>query len=1158
MFAIIRNTAVGAPKTLIALGVFLFLFMPLLSLSQETKYEQRYSRGNDPAAYAENSVLSSGKWIKIAVSETGVYQIGYDELAAMGFNVQSLDPRNLSLFGNGGAMLPEGNFEPRYDDLVENAVFVEGETDGVMNQGDALFFYGQEPGFWKYQNNRFIFQKNLFSDSTFYFLTVLDRPGKRVEVLAQAQGEPGRETAIFLDYRQHESDLENLIMSGKEWFGEELSKAHPSETFTFNFANRETTRPLRFEMNLAGRSITESFQFDVKANGQTIVNPIVIQQLSSGNSTHARDFTQNISFSSNADDLSFEITIDAQSDNSKAWLNYIRINSWCKLNYNSAKQLQFRNPEVVYENAVAKFLLSGNMTQARLWDVTHSLAPKSQQFEVNGEQMHFKANADSIRQYVLFEKSNTLSIGSYSSVKNQNLHAIKNADMLIVAHPDFIDEAHALASVHYNDDGLNSVVVDINEIYNEFGSGQQDVTAIRDFVRMVYAKSEGQLSNLLLFGDGSYDYKNRIANNTNFVPTYQASVSLVETQSFVSDDYFGLLDHNEGADMFGILDIGIGRFPVSNKTDAQAMVNKVEQYLADSYEKSGEWRNNITFLADDADNNLHFDQAETLSGEVDTTNENLNIQKIYLDSFKRIVVPGGYRYPDANKAILAKINEGSLIVNYTGHGGITGLSEEKALTIGEIENLNNIHKLPFFITATCEFSRFDNPGFVSAGERLLLNPNGGAIALMTTTRLAFAHSNFAVNRRVYESMFEENKQQMRRLGDIIRLSKNPTSTYIYNFVLLGDPALRLSYPRYKIEITEINALDPAESDTLGALSELRVKGKITGVNGQTMNDFNGFVYPKFFDKKSRFKTLANDGASVAANFSYFSKLIYRGKASVKNGLFEFNFIIPKDIAYQFGKTKLSLYAFDTIQNTDAGGYFNDLVVGGFDENAEADTKGPDIEMYLNEPDFQSGDYSSPNPIVYAKLYDPQGIHFLGQSIGRDITLTLSGPQEGHFYLNEYYQPALDAFDKGTLTFQLHNLPDGNYKLTVKAWDLHNNSSEKEIQFVIDTDARLQITSLKNSPNPFSGSTNIYFQHNQPNKTLGVTVDIFNQFGAHIKSMTKDLMSSGTSSLPFEWDGTNQTGYRAPAGLYVYQVSITNEAGDRFTAGQKLILLPVKE
>ncbi|HQO50914.1 MAG TPA: C25 family cysteine peptidase, partial [Bacteroidales bacterium] len=491
MFAIIRNTAVGAPKTLIALGVFLFLFMPLLSLSQETKYEQRYSRGNDPAAYAENSVLSSGKWIKIAVSETGVYQIGYDELAAMGFNVQSLDPRNLSLFGNGGAMLPEGNFEPRYDDLVENAVFVEGETDGVMNQGDALFFYGQEPGFWKYQNNRFIFQKNLFSDSTFYFLTVLDRPGKRVEVLAQAQGEPGRETAIFLDYRQHESDLENLIMSGKEWFGEELSKAHPSETFTFNFANREAGRPLRFEMNLAGRSITESFQFDVKANGQTIVNPIVIQQLSSGNSTHARDFTQNISFSSNADDLSFEITIDAQSDNSKAWLNYIRINSWCKLNYNPAKQLQFRNPEVVYENAVAKFLLSGNMTQARLWDVTHSLAPKSQQFEVNGEQMHFKANADSIRQYVLFEKSNTLSIGSYSSVRNQNLHAIKNADMLIVTHPDFIDEAHALASVHYNDDGLNSVVVDINEIYNEFGSGQQDLTAIRDFVRMVYAKSEG-------------------------------------------------------------------------------------------------------------------------------------------------------------------------------------------------------------------------------------------------------------------------------------------------------------------------------------------------------------------------------------------------------------------------------------------------------------------------------------------------------------------------------------------------------------------------------------------------------------------------------------------------------------------------------------------
>jgi len=1152
-----RDLAIG-----FTLMLLFFVHVPFLSIAQSEKIEvpvnsSLFHRGNDPSAYADNSVLNQGTWIKIGITESGIYKLTYSDLQELGLQPSSIDPKNLAIYGNGGSMLPELNSEFRYDDLFENAVFVVGEDDGQFNENDLILFYAENTVKWKWQNNRFVHQINYYSDTNFYFLTVKSEAGKRIQQQLQPSEEPLRETEYFLDYRNHETDLENLIHSGKEWFGEEMSKSHPELQFNFQFANRVIDRPVRFELNIAGRSITETFNFSVSSNGQTIINPTAFQQLSIGNSTHAREIYQNLTYSSDADDFTYDINIDAQKDNSKAWLNFIRINTWRKLIYEGS-QLQFSNPDLTMENGIGRYKLKDVPTYVYLWDITNPLVPKSQNFNHEGTQLEFKAFSDTLRHFIAFEVSNAYSVENFRVVPNQNLHAISNCDMLIVSHPDFIAQAEELAGVHYADDGLQSIVVNINDIYNEFGSGKADLSAIRDFVRMVYLKSNQQLKYLLLFGDGSYDYKNRIPNNTNFIPTYQASGSLVETQSFVSDDYFGLLELNEGLEMFGILDIGIGRFPVSTKEDAQVMVEKVKSYLLSGAEQNGEWRNNITFMADDADSNLHFNQAETLSQEVDTAFSNLNIRKIYLDSYKRIVVPGGYRYPDANNSILSQIEDGSLIVNYTGHGGITGLSDEKVFTIGEIENLTNHNKLPFFITATCEFSRFDNPGFVSAGERLLLNPTGGAIALMTTTRLAFAHSNFAVNRRVYDAMFENNKQQMRRLGDIIRMSKNPTSTYIYNFVLLGDPALRLSYPKFKVEVTEFNGTEPSAADTLGAMSEIVLKGQITDQTGHLVNDFNGYLYPKMFDKKSKFKTLANDGASIAAFFSYFEKLIYKGKVSVNKGKFELRYMIPKDIAYQFGQAKLSFYAVDTTNFSDAGGYFSEVILGGFDETVNQDQNGPVIEMYINESSFQNGDYSSPNPIVYIQLNDPQGIHFLGNSIGRDIVLTYEGEEKKQYQLNHYFEPALDASDRGTIRFNLHDLQVGNHRLHLKAWDLHNNSSEFEIWFKVDQNASIAISELSNHPNPFSSATEFVFQHNKPDQLLKVTIDIYNQMGSRVTQFTRETQSSGIQSAPIRWDGTRSDGSKLPAGLYIYNIRIEDEAGNVFDASQRLILLPLKD
>lgn len=1132
------------------------LIKAVVSFEEHTYPENK--EASEIVTFAENSVFSDGQWVKLGITETGIYKIGYNDLVAMGFNPDLIDPRHIGLYGNGGRMLPEQNNQFRYDDLFENAIKISGEEDGVFNAEDEIFFYGQAPVVWNYSgfNSRFVHVANFYTDTTYYFVTVKPEGiRKRIQHKEQSELASNIEVEMFLDRVHHEQDLENLIHSGKEWFGETFSRNEPSRSWSFVFPNRVKERPVMFNTHFAGRSITENIFFSATANGKTLFENVLLMQLSANNATFARDNFQSVNFTDDSDQINLTINLTAQSDNSKGWLNYFRMNVWRYLKYTEGQPLHFRNPETVGSNNISNFHIQDINSDLLIWDVTHPLLPANQMFDIVGNDLDFKIKTDSLREYVLFNPTDAKNIESFRRIPNQNLHSINSGDMLIIAHPEFISHANEIAEIHFEDDGLMSVVVNVQDIYNEFGNGSKDITGLRDFVRMVYLKSNQQLKYLLLFGSASYDYKDRIPNNTNFVPTYQSTGALVETQSFVSDDYFGLMDANEGLEMDGVLDIGIGRFPVTSQTEAQAMVNKVRHYLAFQRSQSGEWRNNILFVADDGDNNLHLQQAETLAGIVDTAFVTMNVRKLYLDSYKRISVAGGYRYPDANAAFVNQLNEGALIVNYTGHGGIAGLSDERVFTGTDIASLNNFDRMSFFITATCEFSRFDNPAFVSAGEQLLLNPNGGSIAIMTTTRLAFAHSNFAINRRIYSSMFSEGKSEIRRLGDIIRLSKNPTNTYVYNFVLLGDPALRLKYPDFKVEPVKFNSqLLPYEGDTLGAMSEIVIEGRIVDADGSFREDFNGYIYPKMFDKKAVYKTLANDASSNATNFSYFDKLLFKGNSTVINGEFEIRFKLPRNIAYQFGQAKISFYAVDTVSFKDAGGYFNQLIVGGTDESVNIDNTGPSITMYADNPEFNSGDYLTSDPVIYIRIEDPQGVNFLGNSIGRDIVITHESENLNKYIVNHLFQPDFDNFAGGKIVFPMNSLEDGKHRITFKAWDLHNNSSENEIWFEINPKVELKIWNLRNAPNPFNNSTQFLFEHNKPGETLDVTIDIFNQMGAMIGSVKNQMISFGSQSIPIELTLNDVSLNSLLPGFYLYRISVSDSFGNKMQLIQKMIVI----
>ncbi|MFA4852866.1 MAG: type IX secretion system sortase PorU, partial [Bacteroidales bacterium] len=968
------------------------------------------AKNNSAHQYVQNSALASGTWYKLKVKNNGIYKITYYDLVQHGIDASSIDPENIRIYGNGGEMLPESNAESNYDDIMENAIYVEGESDGHFDQGDYILFYGKSPVEWTYDTTRkvFIHSINYYSDETCYFLTYDKGPGKRIQS-QNSSGLPATNIITkFNDYDYHEKDSVNLLKSGKEWYGEYFDITD-SYNFNYTFPDIDIHSRAVIRANIAARNLTDT-QFNILTGGNTFTLNVsaIPGQYTADYARFAEDTMGFFPIDSNVN-----ITINKMTTGSIGWLNFIEINVVRDLNF-KGHQMRFRNTGCISNGNITEFRMSNSNASIKLWDITNPFNIKNQQYSLNGSDLCFRVPTDSLREFIAFDNSLFLTASFEGAVQNQNLHALGKTDMIIITHPDFISQANRLADIHLALDNFSTIVVTPQEIYNEFSSGIQDVSAIRNFIRMLYdrASSDNDIPKyLLLFGDGSYDYKNRIAENTNYIPAYQSLNSLMPVSSYVTDDFFGLLDSTEGYYSNGALDIGIGRLPAKSIEEAKTLVDKIEYYLikksaytevngCNTYTQDipGDWRNMVCFIADDEDNNLHIGQAEGLATFVDTMYNNINIDKIYLDAYMQIIGPNGTSYPDVNKALNERVQKGALLINYTGHGGETGWAAEKVLQISDINHWKNLTNMPVFITATCDFSRFDDPSRNSAGEQVLLNPNGGGIALFSTTRLAFSNSNFNLNKSFCEFAFKTVDNAYYCLGDIIRLSKidNGSISNIRNFVLLGDPALKLSYPENTVVTTTINGHQVNTTpDTLKALSIVTISGIIQNSDGQKLTDFNGTIYPTVYDKKIIATTLANDPQSSPYNFSRQNQILYKGKATVENGEFGFSFIIPKDMNENYGIGRISYYANNEQtpacrQGRDAGGYFENsyFIIGGIDSTAAIDNTGPLIKLFLNDTTFSYGGTTDKNPLLLAYIEDPNGILVTGNSFGHDITAVL--------------------------------------------------------------------------------------------------------------------------------------------------------------------------
>ncbi|MDX9696124.1 MAG: type IX secretion system sortase PorU, partial [Bacteroidales bacterium] len=1090
------------------------------------------------SSFLSESVLKSGNWFKIKLNTDGIYKLPYSELVEMGFS----DPQNIKIYGNSSEELPISNSSPVMDDLAQIDIYFENGTDGVFNSGDYILFYGKSPHQWTYDESTNFYKYNLhkYSDFNYYFLTTDGGTVSEVENLSSPAEVATEFVNQFTDYAHHEIEKENLLKSGQLWLGENFDII-TTHNFEFNLPNLIKSTPVKFKISAAARSGASS-TFNIKYNTTNILTlTIPSVNLSSYTSNYANIVSSNTTFLSSTDLIPIHINYNKSGASSEGWLDYITINGAHELRMTD-NQLLFRYLNTDIAPKTIEFTLQNTNSATRIWNITNPRNPLNNGVSALQPDNSLKCKVTvqpGLNEFIAFNNTDYLAVSSVGVINNQNLHAINHRDMIIVSHPDFLSQANQIAAFHQSTNNLFVLVVTPEEIYNEFSSGAPDVSAIRNFARMVYNRPSASdtLKYLLLIGDGSYDHKSISTTRTNYIPTYQSINSIDPTSSFVTDDFFGLLDPTDNIELSsaGLVDIGIGRLPVQSATEAQAIVNKITAYSNPA--NYGNWINNLCFVGDDEDNNLHMIDADKLATFVDTTYRHFFIKKIYLDAFPQVSSAIDESYPEVNRLINEVINNGTLLFNYTGHGGERYLAHERILTIDNINSWKNSNRLAVFMTATCEFSRFDDHAITSAGEFVLLNPAGGGIALLSTTRLVYSNANYILNDKFLNYVFEQDYQgQPYALGDIIRLAKNASGTgnNKRNFTLLGDPALKLPIPTYTVITDSINGKNVSEySDTLKALTKITITGHVEDKNSELQTGFNGTVYPTILDKSRIITTLGN-GGQIPMDFSLQDNIIYKGKASITNGYFSFSFIVPKDISYSFGNGKISYFA--ESNSSQAKGSFTDFIIGGSSDSFIADDTGPSVRLYMNDENFVSGGVTNENPRLYVLIEDSSGINTTGNGIGHDITAILDNNTSNTILLNNYYESNIDDYQKGKIEYLFSQLDEGNHNLKLKVWDVYNNSTEEYLDFTVAETAELAIKNIFNYPNPFTENTSFFFDHNRPNEDLEVLIQIFTISGKLVKTIQQIINSNAFRSDAIPWDGLDDFGDKIGRGVYIYKIA----------------------
>lgn len=1117
--------------------------------------------------YAAKSILASGSWYGFTVSGTGIYKVTRADLAAMGMRGIIYSDR-LALFGRCGGMLPESNGTPRMDDLQELPVEIMDGGDGILDDGDYFIFYGESPHTWTYDTmiSHFTHATHLYSDVTCYFVTATEGIGsrKRIPVLDNSALVATQNVDTYTHYDFIEEDLYNLSESGKSWLGDRFD-AGSSHIYNFSVPGY---RPERARLVVSAAGVSSGYSkisIDVNdiENYTLGLSPV-------GGDNLASLSCDTFAFTPNSSTLSLTLTYVKQPPalSSTAYLDWIEIEVPCNLTMHSA-QFPFCNPSVVKAGSVTQFNIGQAGASARVWDVTRPTEVRQMKLLAQDNGRYFKAQTDTLRKFYAFDGSHYLSVTPLSVVPNQNLHGSSEVDMIIITHSDFKAEAERLAAFRRKNDGLTVKVVDIRQVYNEFSGGSQDPMAIRDYMKMIYDKTGHQYPKyLLLMGRPCYDYRGRVRGTRIFVPNYQYAVrgGVISKYDFCSnDDTFGLLDDNEGDNASGLYDLPVGRFPCSTAAQAKAAVDRSINYTTHKnlvgessidISNFGDWRNMAAFVADDEDFNDFVVNADMFATIMEDSNININFDKIYLDAYRQVSNAGGQRYPDVTAAINNRMNRGALLFTYIGHSGKDGWAAERILENSDVNKWTNRYNQPVMMTLSCSFGYYDRPA-VSPAELIFFNPQGGAAALITTTREAWSSPNNTYGRNFCSYIFNTvDRGRYPTIGEMQIHAKNASggsASTLAMFFLMGDPSMALAIPVYKVVTDSIDNIPVVgHRDTIRALSKVTVHGRIVDDDNGTLTDFNGTVFPSVYDKSVTVTTLANDPESSPFDFKVQKTVLFKGNHSIVDGRFKFSFYVPKDIDYNYGNGRISYYARSDRQ--DASGAFTDFIIGGTDAVGLEDAEGPEIELFLNDENFVSGGIVNPDPVLIAKISDNYGINTTGIGIGHDLSAILDGATGSQIVLNDYYETVKDSSNRGIVRYKFHEMPPGKHTVLVRAWDINNNHSESELSFTVASDEKLVLDHVLNYPNPFTSHTDFYFEHNRPGTTFDIRIQIYTISGKLVRTLNAVQYMDGTRSLAVPWDGRDDYGDIIAKGTYLYKLDVRNELDETAEKIEKIVIL----
>ena len=978
--------------------------------------------------YADHSVLASGKWVKIRVSESGVCKMTFSDLQAAGIN----NPSQVRVFGYGGAMKTQDFSKPNIDDLPQVPVFVG---------SDFVLFYVQGPISWAYDasKSRFAHTRNPYSEYGYYFLT--DNIGSPLAPTAgEAISGTPTDVTTYPAFQVHDKDSLNLIDrsgvsgGGRTFYGEQFENGM-KRTFTFSLPNAEdvtayitvaayasTSSQFTATMGSASKSVTLNAYKDNYDFGQTGTISL--------STTMPASATQQV-----------QLRFQSSQTSALGWLDYIEVVGQRPLrmngSYMTVRTLANRNSSVP-----VRFHLTNASASTQIWDITDKAAILRMPTTLSGSEMTWVGTqADGVHEYIAVNTAGSGFVAAevVGTVLNQDLHQLYNIDYVIICPNGYESEATRLAQAHQKKEGITWAVVTDKQVYNEFSSGTPDATAYRWLMKMLYDRANNGIGQkprwLLLLGHGTFDNRKLLPNSGEaLLLTYQAENSSYEVNAYTTDDYFGFLDDSEGVtDASGKIDIGIGRLPVVSVAEAQSTIDKLIAYMNNP--QGGKWKNQLAYLADDGEHGTHTDTAEQSAEQTRVNNPDFVVHKVYLDAYPQEVNASGESYPLAKNRIHNLLRNGVLYFNYSGHGGYNAITNESILNQHDIELMSNKNQA-FWLFATCSFARYDGSKRCAA-ETAVLNPKGGAIAVLAATRTVYAPGNTRLSRSVTAELFKHSNtfHYEATLGEALAAGKKALG-YEENklsYVLFGDPAMRLNYPTdYYVEtVTDI--------DTLHALSVQQVQGRIVDEDNQTVSDFNGKVDITVYDKMQVITTRDNDSSPEEAKelkYNDYPGTLFTGSAAVREGAFSYSFMVPKDIRYNYGNGRIVYYA----QTTDEGelaeavGHYEDFTIGGTGDILSADTIGPEMEIYLNNKAFQDGGKTYSTPRFYADLYDEHGINTAGAGIGHDLMMIVDNDPKQIYILNDYFTAANDSYTTGQISYLMGALQDGPHSLTLRAWD----------------------------------------------------------------------------------------------------------------------------